>query len=540
MTQLGRYEIVKPLARGSMAELLLARATGMHAFERHVVLKQIRPELAVDEKFVRMFLDEARVAAVLHHHNIVQVYDVGEQDGAYFFAMEYVHGEDLRTVVQQVRERNEQIPFEVACQIISGAAAGLHHAHDKRGADGKPLGLVHRDVSPGNVLVAFDGAVKLVDFGLAKAALRSGATRTGSLAGKAGYMSPEQCQGVPLDRRSDVFSLGIVLYELLTTRRLFQAANEFLTMAAIVQGDVPPPSSHRPDVPRSLDEIVLRSLAKDRDARYASADELRAALERFMVDAELRTSNRLLADFMKRLFGERVEPWLAEKPVPRPPVLPEGTHDGIVAPPDKPDPKIVRSKHPTSPLAIAQALVEGTEPPQDFVGEDATTVEPPPLFGEGSAGPPRPPPPPRRDEAPTTVTPPIVPILGSPEDDKDDTTTRANTDDLGTVVDTPRARPRDTDDVQTIDMSNGAAARSDERPTLQLHGSPEDAQTTIAPPKIPPGDPMYLGPPATGVLRSRPVQIAVQLVAFAKKEPIAAASAIALLLLLVVLFVATC
>ena len=437
MPQLGRYEIVKPLARGGMAELLLARVTGMQAFERHVAIKRIRPELATDQKFVRMFLDEARVAAVLHHQHIVQIFDVGEQDGAYFFAMEYVHGEDLRTIIQQAHDRGQAIPLEIACQIVIAAAAGLQHAHAKRGADGKPLGLVHRDVSPGNVLVGFDGSVKLVDFGLARAALRSSATRTGSLKGKAGYMSPEQCLGHALDARSDVFALGIVLHELLTGRRLFKAQNDFLTMAAIVESPIPPPSSARRDVPAALDDLVMRALAKDRDARLQRADELRDALERFMTAAGLRTSVKQLADYMKQQFGDPPEPWLVDKLAKRIPGPREGSYPGIVEPPSDPDAPLAAATLVASPMAIAQKLASGAEPPEEFVAEDATIATPPPEF--------------------------------APDESK------------------AAAEPK------TLDLPPPRAA--------------EDAQTTVAPPCLPPGDPMYVGPPAPGTLRARVARV---------------------------------
>jgi serine/threonine protein kinase len=387
MTQLGRYEVLKPLGRGSMAELLLARTSGMQAFERHVVIKKIRPDLAANEQFVRRFLNEARLAASLHHQHIVQVHDVGEQDGAYFFAMEYVHGEDLRTLIQKAHDRNETIPLEIVGVIVIAAASGLHHAHEKRGPDLKPLGLVHRDVSPANVLVGYDGAIKLVDFGLAKAALNGVQTSAGALKGNVGYMSPEQCRGEQIDRRSDVFGLGIVLYELLTARRLYKEPNEFLTMAAIVNKDVAPPSTHRAGLPTELDQITLRALAKDVRQRYQTADELRAALEQFMVSAELRTSVKQLADYMKHVFGERPEPWL----VPAPPSLPTGAGD------------TTQTK---------------TAPRTEFVHEEATIAEPPRDFS-------------RLDQATDATAvlrpstrPPVQHVPG------DDTTTRARTGDL--------------------------------------------------------------------------------------------------------------
>src|SRR5947209_3766790 len=171
--QLGRYVVLKQLARGGMADVLLGRSDGIEGFERHVVLKRIKPELAGDQRFIQMFLDEARVAASLHHTNVVQVFDIGEAGGAYFFAMEYLHGEDLRKMLSAVSKRREHMPLAHVCSVIAAAAAGLHYAHERRSNDKKPMGIVHRDVSPSNILVGYDGSVKVVDFGIAKAAMRS-------------------------------------------------------------------------------------------------------------------------------------------------------------------------------------------------------------------------------------------------------------------------------------------------------------------------------------------------------------------------------
>ena len=313
---LGRYEIVKHLAQGGMADVLLARASGIEGFERHVVIKRIRAEVAGDARYVAMFLDEARLAASLHHHNIVGVNDIGEEHGEYFFAMEYLHGEDARRLLSAVNKRGEHIPIEHVITIVTAAAAGLHHAHEQRGPDRKPLGIVHRDVSPANIMIGYDGSVKVADFGIAKAEQRSTETRTGTLKGKIAYMSPEQCAGEDVDRRSDVFSLGIVLYELVTTRRLFKGDNDFLTMTAIVHGQIPPPSTYRPDLPRTLEAIILKALARHRDDRYATADDLRIALEQFANDAGISRSSTALADYLKAQFGNRPEPWLDEDDEP--------------------------------------------------------------------------------------------------------------------------------------------------------------------------------------------------------------------------------
>jgi serine/threonine protein kinase len=301
-----------------MADLSVARARGIEGFERHVVIKHLRPEQSEDEAFVKMFVTEARLAGALHHHNIVQVHDIGQEDGRHFFAMEYVHGEDLRRLLSQLKKCGQRPPLEHVITIISAVAAALHHAHEQKGPDRRPLGIVHRDVTPGNILVAYDGNVKVVDFGIAKAALGTpGDTQVGMLKGKVPYMAPEQCTGKPVDRRSDVFALGIVLYELATVPRLFQGGNEFYTMSAVISGDIPPPSKHRPDLPKALEDIMLKALARKPSDRYQSADELRAALEGFAEQARLRTSASALASYMKQLFGERPEPIVDEMNIER-------------------------------------------------------------------------------------------------------------------------------------------------------------------------------------------------------------------------------
>ena len=331
--RLGRYEVLRHLASGGMADLLLARSSGLEGFQRHVVIKRIRADAAKEPKFVKMFLDEARLAASLHHHNIVQVHDVGQENGDYYFAMEYVHGEDLRRFLLHLAKQKIKTPLEHVVAIVSAACAGLHHAHEQRGPDRKPLGLVHRDVSPANILVGHDGNVKVVDFGIAKAVAKTSETRTGVLKGKVAYMSPEQCLGEALDRRSDVYALGIVLYEATTVRRLFKGDNDYLTMSAIVEGKIPPPTELRPDTPPELTAIIVKALAKERAERYQTADELRVALEAFAANANLRPSANGLAAYMSAQFGNKPNPWEDEHTDLGSPISPDfdGSQDGVVS-----------------------------------------------------------------------------------------------------------------------------------------------------------------------------------------------------------------
>jgi serine/threonine protein kinase len=301
--RLGRYEILRPLALGGMAELFLARATGIQGFEKLVVVKRILPEMARDTEYVEMFLEEARLAAGLHHSNIVQVYDIGEDEQAPFFAMEYLQGEDVRTLCRAAQLRGERVPVEHALAIAIGVAAGLHHAHEQRDADGRPLGVVHRDVTPHNVAVTFDGGVKLLDFGVAKTRKRISATRHGTLKGKLGYMSPEQCRGDELDRRSDVFAVAILLWELLTGRRLYGGRSDFGIMKSIVEIDAPRPSLVWHDCPPELEAIVMRGLRREREARHQTAEELQLALEAFARERRLPVSNAGLGHYLRELFG---------------------------------------------------------------------------------------------------------------------------------------------------------------------------------------------------------------------------------------------
>jgi eukaryotic-like serine/threonine-protein kinase len=309
-TRVGRYEVISHLATGGMAQIFLARQTGLGAFERHVVLKTILRERASDQRFITMFLDEAKLAATLNHQNIAQVYEVDQADGAYFMAMEYVHGENARAILETTLRRGWTIPLELCVMIVSGAASGLHHAHERKGKGGQPLNIVHRDVSPANIMVGYDGSVKVLDFGIAKAEERATKTVGGTIKGKYGYMSPEQCKGKQIDRRSDIFALGICLYELTTLRRAFKGNDDFETMKRIVAGDMMLPSVAVPGYPRELEAIVLTAMANDPNARFQTAQEMIEALDAFAVRAKLTGSNTAMGRFMVQVFGSKKEPWV--------------------------------------------------------------------------------------------------------------------------------------------------------------------------------------------------------------------------------------
>jgi serine/threonine protein kinase len=309
-TVLGKYEIMRKIATGGMAEIYLARTRGAAGFEKLVVLKRILPNVAEDPAFVHMFLDEARLAATLQHPNIADVYDVGETEGTYFFTMEYIHGEDARTMRMMARKRNESVPMSVAIGVVHGIAQALDYAHNKMGPSG-PLGLVHRDVSSSNILISYDGAVKLVDFGIARATANDTKTRTGTLKGKIPYMSPEQCRNMPLDRRSDLFSLGTVLFELTVGRRPFRGQSDFEIMQKIVHGNAPSPRSVVPDYPLPLDAIVTRLLAREVADRYQTAEEVLEDLEAFSAACGLFVSPKLIARYMRTAFALKIAGWEA-------------------------------------------------------------------------------------------------------------------------------------------------------------------------------------------------------------------------------------
>jgi len=270
----GKYVPLARLATGGMAEILLARLEGARGFEKLVVLKRLLPHLAGEQQHVAMFLDEARTVARISHPNVCQVHELGEQRGRYTIVMEYLEGVTLARVGQVLPDLRGVFELRLIAELFRQACDGLHHAHELRALDGTPVGLVHRDVSPQNLLVTLDGAAKILDFGIAKSSWSTTRTRAGVILGKTAYMTPEQVRGEPLDRRSDLFSLGVVLHELLTGLSLFRRDNDFLTYKAITEQPIEDVRELQPAIPRALAEIVHRTLARAREDRPASAREL--------------------------------------------------------------------------------------------------------------------------------------------------------------------------------------------------------------------------------------------------------------------------
>lgn len=304
-TMLGRYELLATIGVGGMASVILARQKGPAGFEKAVVVKLIHPHMAQDTIAVNMLLDEAKVAAQLDHQNIVHTYELGEAHGTYYIVMEYLAGESLGQVLKQGQKQDHPLSPFVAAKIVAEAAEGLQYAHDLRDYNGVPLGIVHRDVSPGNIVVQYNGMVKIVDFGIAKAHGRVTSTQDGELKGKYGYMSPEQIKNDVMERRSDVFSLGVVLWESLSRRRLFNADNVAATLMQILQGDRTPPSAFDADIPHALDAVALRALAPDPADRFQSMGEMKQAIDDAIWKSRVGTAE--IQAHMTALFRDRIE-----------------------------------------------------------------------------------------------------------------------------------------------------------------------------------------------------------------------------------------
>ncbi len=299
-----KYEVVKRLDAGGMAEVFIGRTVGIAGITKKVAIKRVLPHLAKNKKFVSMFLDEARVVMKLSHANVVQVFDVGEDEGTYFIVMEFIDGVSLKDIVDKLRERRQMAPVGAAVQIVAEAARGLNYAHDARDENGSPLHIVHRDVSPPNILVSVQGEVKVTDFGLAKAASQLETTDPGVVKGKFSYLSPEAVDGETVDKRTDIFSLGIVLFELLTGKRLFLGETDYQTVLLVGKAHVPSVAMLNRAVPELLDDIVHKALARNRDDRYQTAEEFADALTSFLYTSGFKATSRHVADLVAAVRGD--------------------------------------------------------------------------------------------------------------------------------------------------------------------------------------------------------------------------------------------
>jgi eukaryotic-like serine/threonine-protein kinase len=352
--QFGKYLLLDRIAVGGMAEVFAAKAFGVEGFERILAIKKILPTMGEDPELVSMFVDEARIAVQLSHPNIVQVLELGKHDETLYIAMEYISGRDLRQLLDRFRRRGQPMPIPQACAIAARVCDALDYAHRKGDASGKPLGIVHRDVSPQNVLVSFDGGVKLIDFGIAKAERRLQKTQSGILKGKFSYMSPEQVRGEALDRRSDVFAAGVLLWELICGRKLFTGDSDYAVLEKVRRVEVPPPASVNPEVPRELSRVVLAALAPEPRDRYQWCGDLQDDLQQFAQLAGAPLGSRQLAGFLREEIPAehekeqaRLQRWMRASGTERTsPDAPRKWH--------RTSPEAPRSWHRTSPDAARE------------------------------------------------------------------------------------------------------------------------------------------------------------------------------------------
>jgi serine/threonine protein kinase len=316
--RLDRFELIAELASGGMATVYLARLSGAGGFQRFVAIKRLHPHLANDNEFVQMFLDEARLAARLHHPNVVPILEIGESPQGYYLVMEYVEGDTLARILARSAQAGRMLSPRVSMRICLDTITGLHVAHELKDDDAKPLNIVHRDVSPQNILIGMDGSGRITDFGVARAATRLSTTRTGQLKGKLAYMAPEQARGAPVDRRADIFAMGIVLWECLAQKRLFKGEGEADTLNRVIYEPIPSLRQANPDVPPALEAVVMKALDRDRDKRWVDASELGDALEKAARDTNCLGSHKEVAAHLESVLGtdisaqrDAVRAWLA-------------------------------------------------------------------------------------------------------------------------------------------------------------------------------------------------------------------------------------
>ena len=300
--QIGRYEVIQHLASGGMADLFLCRQTGPMGFEKVAAVKKIRGRHSDDSEFLTMFMDEARIAALLNHPNIAQIYELGNEEGSPFLAMEFVNGRSLSAIFKKSLARGLVMPEHIVAGIMRGIVRGLVYAHERKAPNGQPLNLVHRDVTPQNVLVSHDGQVKLVDFGIAKAANQVARTRHGVIKGKYSYMSPEQVRSKPLDGRSDVFAVGILMYEALTAHRPFKRATTVETLKAVIQDLPPDPRRYNAAISKPMIDIIARALFKKKSRRFADANTMLLALEKVLHDHDEPVTAGVISRWVNQLF----------------------------------------------------------------------------------------------------------------------------------------------------------------------------------------------------------------------------------------------
>ncbi|MFA6147127.1 MAG: protein kinase [bacterium] len=306
-TRFGKYLLLEKLATGGMAQLYRAKIIGVEGFEKFIAIKQILPHLAHEEELITSFIDEAKLAALLNHQNVVQIYDFGSMENSYFITMEFLFGKDLRAVNAKAREKGTPVSLENALYLISKVCAGLDYAHKLKDFQGKSLNIIHRDISPQNVFLTYEGDVKIVDFGIAKAASQSTITQVGMIKGKVAYMSPEQAAGKVIDHRSDIFATGILLYELVAGGRMFKGDDTLQILSKVREAEFTPLGTLKGGLPEKLYDIAAKALAKDPEDRYQSCADMQADIEECIFRLNLRPSGRTMAEYLKLLFAEEIE-----------------------------------------------------------------------------------------------------------------------------------------------------------------------------------------------------------------------------------------
>ncbi len=353
-TTFGQYVLEEHVATGGMAQVYKARMLGLEGFQKTVAIKRILPHLTSNEEFVKMFVDEAKLAAQLNHPNIIHIYDLGKIDRSYFIAMEHIEGRDLRVILDRCRSRSVPVPVPLALYISILLASALDYAHKKRDFDNRDLGLVHRDVSPQNVLISSVGDIKLCDFGIAKAASKASHTRAGALKGKLQYMSPEQAWGKDIDHRSDVFSLGLVTYEMLTAQKVFSGDSELSILEQVRNPKVASPSTVVPGIPAEVDRIVQKALNPERAGRYQSALDFQRDCEAVLKSHGWEPDTTALVGFIGELeSGSEITDYPVAEDVavatPSPPTKPPAILSG--GEPDEPEkPPVVVESSPDADL----------------------------------------------------------------------------------------------------------------------------------------------------------------------------------------------
>ncbi|MEQ9502311.1 MAG: serine/threonine-protein kinase [Deltaproteobacteria bacterium] len=335
----GKYKLLERIAVGGMAEVFLAVRPGLEGFEKTFAIKRIRPHLSNEDAFLKMFLFEAKLAAGLQHPHVVQIFDLGKINDSFYIAMEYISGRDMSRVIPKAEKLGITFPIEYAFAIGERVLDGLAYAHTKADDFGEPLNIVHRDITPENVMVGWNGNVKILDFGIAKANSQTDQTKAGEIKGKLSYMSPEQGMGKKLDERSDIFTLGVVLYEWITGYKLFTGENEMAILKSIIDGRIYPPSYFREDIPEGIEAILMKALAKDREERYQTARDMQFDIQQWLhTVAAFTPTNTHLANFMKQIFADEIErerersaeAAKARRGKTPPPVPATGKHDVMV------------------------------------------------------------------------------------------------------------------------------------------------------------------------------------------------------------------